>query len=311
MRIAGILAATALSLAALHGHARGDTARAWAAARAGLPADAKFVFGLDVAALQKTQLFATFYPKLREDPSAAQKLDAVKALCKLDPVAIIQGVVVGMSSDQQAGAAYVAIGGVDRAKLSSCLQLVFQAGQKDIKISIKQAGNVTEITRGSETAYLGWIGKDVIVVSLHAEDKPSLVKWMGGKGALAKADLGKTLAKVNTAAAMWGAGEGDKEIEPGITLHGGYGAVTYAKGNVSADVHAAMTNPDEATKMAASVNSQLGLLKHAPQLSPEVVAVLTAVTIAADKDQVRIQANLGEKDLLAALAFAAGNFGGP
>jgi len=311
MRIAGIVTAIALSLAVLHGSARGDTARAWAAARAGLPADAKFVFGLDVAALQKTQLFATYYPKLREDPSAAQKLDAVKDLCKLDPVAIVQGIVVGMSSDQQAGAAYVALTGVDRAKLSSCLQLVFQAGQKDVKISVKQAGNFTEITRGSETAYLGWIGRDVFVVSLHAEDKAALVKWMGGKGALAKTDLGKTLAKVNTAAALWGGGQADKEIEPGVTVHGGHGAVTYAKGNVSADIHAAMTNADEAVKMAASVNGQLGMLKHAPQLSPEVVAVLTAVTITADKDQVRIQASLGEKDLLGALAFAAGNLGGP
>jgi hypothetical protein len=39
--------------------------------------------------------------------------------------------------------------------------------------------------------------------------------------------------------------------------------------------------------------------------------VRTAVTIAADKDQVRIQASLAEKDLLGALAFAAGNLGGP
>ena len=87
MRTAGILAALALSIAALHGQARGDAARAWAAARAGLPADTKVVIGVDVATVQKTQLFATFYPKLHDQPDIASLLDAIKDGCKLDPLA--------------------------------------------------------------------------------------------------------------------------------------------------------------------------------------------------------------------------------
>lgn len=57
MRTAGILAALALStaaLSALHGQARADTARAWAAAKAGLPADTKIVVGVDIAADRKS-----------------------------------------------------------------------------------------------------------------------------------------------------------------------------------------------------------------------------------------------------------------
>src|SRR5690349_17886579 len=101
MRTAGILAALALSIAALHGQARADTSRAWAAAKAGLPADAQVVIGIDVATVQKTQLFATFYPKLRDQPEFAKVLDAIKDGCKIDPLAVIQGVVVALSGSQE------------------------------------------------------------------------------------------------------------------------------------------------------------------------------------------------------------------
>lgn len=306
MRTAGIIVAAALSLAALHGHARGDASRAWAAAKAGLPADTKFVFGVDVAAIQKTQLFATYYPKLRDKPEAAEIFDAVRETCKLDPVEIVRGVVVGMSSDHEDGAAYVALAGVDRAKLSSCLQLVTQARTKDAKVSLKQAGNITEISQGTGTAFVGWVGKDVIVIALHAQDRPALVKWMGGRGALARSALGKSLAKVNTSAAMWGAGEGDKDLEPGITLKGGYGTVTYAKGNVSADVHTTMGSAAEANKMASSANKQIDEAKQSGVVPPEIAAVLNAVTISVDKDQVRVMGSMVEKDLLGALALALG-----
>lgn len=311
MRTAGILAATALSFVALQGHARADAGKAWAAAKAGLPADAKFVFGLDIAALAKTQLFATYYPKLKDKPDAAKMLDAVKDSCKLDPVAIVQGVVVAMSADQQDGAAYVALSGVDKTKLSSCIQQVTQAQEKDAKVTVKQDGNITEIAKGSETAFLGWVGKDVIVVSLHAQDKSTLVKWMGGKGALAKSDLGKTAAKVNTSAAIWGAGTADKELEPGITVKGGYGSILYTKGNVSADVHAMMGSPADATKLATTMNKQLDEARQSGQLPPDLAALIKAITVLADKDQLRVTATMGEKDLLGALSVVLGGLGGP
>jgi hypothetical protein len=312
MRTAGIFAATALSFAAVaaaSGRAHADASRAWAAAKAGLPADAKFVFGLDVTALQKTQLFATYYPKLRDTPDSAKILGQVKDACKLDPVAIIQGVVVAMSSDQHDGAAYVSFAGVDKAKLSSCIQLITQADHQDVKVTVKQDGNITEVSKGADTAFFGWIGKDVVVVSLHAQDKAALVKWMGGKGALAKSDLGKVVAKVNTSAAIWGATTADKELDAGITVKGGYGTVTYAKGNVAADIHATMASPGDATKMATMTGSQLDAAKQSGQLPPDLNAVLGAITVSADGDQVRIKASVGEKELLGALSVVLGTLG--
>jgi hypothetical protein len=320
MHAAGILAALALSTAALHGQARADATRAWAAAKAGLPSDAKVVIGVDVAAVQKTQLFATFYPKLHDQPDVAKVLDAIKDGCKIDPLAVIQGIVFASSGERDDGAMYLAVSGIDRTRLASCLQTTAQAaaphaeaadkpGDKPAKVTIKQAGNVTEVSRGGETGYFGWVGKDVLVVTFHATDKPSLVKWMGGKGALARSDLGKTLAKVNTAAAMWGAATGTKELQPGMTARGGYGAVSYAKGQLSADIHAVLESAAQAGSASMTANQQLTLIKATGQVPAEIAPVVQAITISADNDEVRIKASVAEKDVLGAVAFAIDNFG--
>jgi hypothetical protein len=321
MRTAGILAAIALSTTALHGQARADAARAWAAAKAGLPADTKVVIGVDVAAVQKTQLFATFYPKLHDQPDVAKVLDAMKDGCKIDPLAVIQGIVFASSGERDDGAMYLAVSGVDRTRLASCLQTTAQAAaphaeagdkpaDKPAKVTIKQAGNITEVSRGSESGYFGWVGKDVLVVTFHATDKPSLVKWMGGKGAFTRSEIGKTLARVNTAAAVWGAGSGTKELQPGMTARGGYGAITYAKGQLSADIHAVMENAGQAGSASMTANQQLTVIKATGQVPVEIAPVVQAITISADNDEVRIKASVAEKDLLGAITFAIDNFGG-
>lgn len=306
MRIAAILAAATLSAVSLS--ARADTARAWSAARAGLPADAKLVIGLDLAAVQKTQLFIQLLPALLEKADAAKVIDEMKTQCKLDPLAVVQGFVLAMTADQQEGAAYVALSGVDRARLSSCMQREFQAhADKDAKVTVKQDGNVTQVSDGKDSMFLGWVGKDVVVVPLNVQDRATLVKWMSGKGALAKTTVGKRLGKVNTSAAMWGAGDGAKEFEPGIVVTGGYGALTFAKGNVDANLHATLENAGQATAMASSAQKQLDEFRQTPILPPTIAAILKAITIAAASDEVTLKANVVEKDLAAALSMALGS----
>jgi hypothetical protein len=312
MRIARILAAIAVSsvaIVALGGSARAD-GKAWTAAKAGLPADTKLVVGIDVATVQKTQLFATYYPKLHDKPEAAKVLDAIKDGCKLDPVSVVQSLVVAAADDDQDGAIYVAVTGIDKAKLSSCLQATAKTDDKGAKVAIKHTGNITEVTKGDETVYFGWVGKDVLVVPFRAKDKPALTRWMGGKGALAKSDVGKALAKINTSATVWGAGSGTKEIQPGVNAKGGYGTVNYAKGTLNADIHAVMETAEQASNMATTASQQLDQAKSGP-LPPEFVAMLKAITVTSDKDEVRIKANVAEKDVLGAVAFALSTLGGP
>jgi hypothetical protein len=305
MRIAGFLAAATLSLVSLP--ARADTARAWTAARAGLPADARLVVGLDLAGFQKTQLFTQVWPALLDKADAAKVVEEMKTQCKIDPLVVVQGFVVATTADQQDGAAYIALSGVDKARLSSCLQRGFQShADKGVKVTIKQDGNVTQVTDGKDSIFLGWVGKDVVVVPLHTQDRATLVKWMGGKGALAKTAVGKALTKVNTSAVMWGAGDGAREFEPGIVITGGYGALTFAKGNVDANVRARLENPAQASAMATSVQNQLDEVRQTPLLPSTIAAMLKAITIAAADDEVTFKANVVEKDLAAALTMALG-----
>jgi len=304
MRIVGIFAAVVLSFAPLHAHA--DTAKAWTAAKAGLPAEAKIVIGVDFAALQKTQLFTALYAKLVEKAEVTKVLDTMKSTCKIDPLAAVQGVVIAQSADQQDGAIYLALAGVDRTKLSSCLQTAIQGmDDKTAKVSLKQDGNITQvITEGKDPQFFGWVGKDVVVVSPHAKDKAAILKWMTGKGALAKTDVGKFLSKVNTSAAVWGAAEATKELEPGITAKGGYGVVAFVKGNADADVHAVMGDATQAASMATAAKKQIDDAKG--QLPPPLDALVKAVTIAAAKDEVILKGSFLEKDLLGAVALALG-----
>jgi hypothetical protein len=324
MRTAGILAALALSTAAVPGRARADTARAWAAAKAGLPADTKVVVGVDVTTVQKTQLFATFYPKLHDQPELAKVLDAVKAGCKVDPLAVIQGVVVALTADRDDGVLYVGLSGIDRTKLASCLSSTTQAaapaaeaGARPAKVTVKQTGNITEVSRSgkdgrdAETGYFGWVGSNVLVVALHATDKASLTRWMGGKGALAASDVGKSLARVNTQAAVWGAAADTKELQPGMTAKGGYGAVTYAKGQLGMDLHARLETAAQAGSASMTANQQLTLAKASGQIPVELAPVIQAITISADNDEVRIKASVAEQDVVSAITFAINNLGSP
>ena len=180
--------------------------------------------------------------------------------------------------------------------------------EKGQKVTVKQTGDIMEINDGKTTSYLGWIGKDVIVVPLKVEDKAQLQKWMGGKGALAKSDVGKQIAKVNTGAALWGAGIATKELQPGTTIKGGYGTVQTKSGNLDVDAHAIMATADQATSFAAMANKQVTQMKSGGMVA--IANVAKGVTITSAKEEVVVKANVVEKDLLALLAFAMGGAGG-
>lgn len=307
MRTAGFLVASLLSLASLTASA--DT-KAWTAAKAGLPADARIVIGLDVGALQKTQLFTTYYPKLLAKNGTGDTFEKLKTECKIDPLTAVTGFVVATTADQGEGAAYVSLSGLDPAKVGACFQSPGMA-EKGQKVTVKQTGDIMEINDGKTTSYVGWIGKDVIVVPLKVEDKTQLQKWMSGKGALAKSDIGKQIAKVNTGAALWGAGIASKELKPGTTIKGGYGTVQTKSGNLDVDVHAVMGSADQATSFAADANKQIGQMKQSGGLPPAVANLAKGVTISSAKEEVVVKANVVEKDLLAVLALAMGGMGGP
>ncbi len=308
MRTAGVLAAVAVSFVSLH--ARADNAKAWSAAKAGLPADAKIVIAIDLAGLQKTQVFPTLWPMLLDKAGATKAFEMMKDLCKIDPLVNVQGVIYAVTADQKEGAGYVALSGIDKVKLSSCLQQSIQSLDKSTKVSVKHDGNITEVSDGKSSLFLGWVSKDVVVVPHGEQTQAALVKWMSGKGAFAKTALGKAIAKVNTSAALWGVGEGSNEVEPGLVVKGVYGALSFAKGNLDTNVHATMESAAQATTMAGVMNKKLDEVRKGPLLPATIGTVLKAVTIATANDEVVLKANVPEKDVLSALTMVLAGGGG-
>jgi hypothetical protein len=134
---------------------------------------------------------------------------------------------------------------------------------------------------------------------------------MAGKGALAASDIGKSLARVNTQAAVWGAAADPKEIQPGMTAKGGYVAVTYAKGQLAMDLHAKLETAAQAGSASMMANQQLTLAKASGQIPVELAPVIQAITISAESDEVRIKASVAEKDVLGTITFAINNLGSP
>lgn len=299
MRTVGIFVAMAVSVAALSPRVAGaDTARAWTAARAALPADATLVIGVDLAAIQKSELFAAVFPKLRARPGVGEMFDLLKDHCKLDPLAVVQSAVVAMADNHTDGAVYLAVTGVDRAGLAKCIEAVNQGN--GAKVTVQQDGNLTQLTKDNAVSYAGWVGKDVIVMSLHPEDKPALVKWMGGKGAFARSGLSATLTKVNKAAALWSAGDVVKELEPGATAKTFYGAFTFAGGNLGADLHVVMQDAAQAAQVKKTTTDNIAAFKlksHTP-----LGGMMDKISVATSGNEVVVKATLVEKLLVGAIA---------
>lgn len=281
--------------------AHADAAKAWAAAKAGLPSDTRAVISVDVAGVHKEAAFAKVFDKLRTNPEFATTLDALKTGCKIDAFNAIQGLVVAFGADPSEGVIYLAISGIDRPGLATCIQHVDK--DKATKVSIKQDGNLTQLTEGDDTSFFAWIGKDVVAISFNPKDKSSLLKWIGGKGGLASAPVNKTVAKVNKAAAAWGAGELDKELQPGMTARSAYGAITLPQGNVSFDVHAVMASADQASSTVTAVQGQIAAARTGlAQQQPKAGALLDKLTVAASGPEVVIKASVPGQDLLELLA---------
>jgi hypothetical protein len=273
-----------------------ETSRAWAAAKDNLPADTAIVMNVNIAALAKSQIVSQMLPMmLGADEDAKKTLDIFKSECKLDPFTAMQSVLVGTDAAQQHGVAYIALAGIDRPKLTACMSSIAKVMAKK-PVTIKSDGNISEIALDKGTVYVGWIGNDVLVVPLKDNDKASLASWMGGKGSFARSTAAGPVAKLNTSAAIWGATTVTKQL-PDATMKVGYGSISYANGNLSADVHAQLDNPKQAAAMATQVNGQIAQFKGDKSIPQGITDAIKTVKVTSVADEVAVKASIAEKDL--------------
>jgi hypothetical protein len=83
-----------------------------------LPADTTVVFGLDLARLRKSALWAKYKPALEK--AYGSQLAAVKSKCGFDPFETITTITVGLKADLNEDAVFV-VRGLDRDKTTACV----------------------------------------------------------------------------------------------------------------------------------------------------------------------------------------------
>jgi len=310
MRSSLLSLAVASALVPVAAHA--DT-KAWTAAKANLPADATIVIGMNFAPIAKSQLFTELFPKLVASSADFKDfLDTAKSACNVDPVSAINSAVIASDSTKSQGVVYLALNGLDQAKLASCADKVAKAkGHADEKLTFKKDGNIVELTssKQNKTVYYGWVGSDVIVITKDA-DKAGLQRWMQGKG-FANGALAKAAAKVDTNAAGWGVTTEGKQLQPNLNMKGGFGTFDLKGGVVSVKGHMTTGSPTEATNAATEGNKQLTQMKSSGQLPAMFNSLMKDLKITSEGADLVMSASAPEKDVLGMvqMAMAMGAFG--
>jgi hypothetical protein len=287
--------------------AHADAAKAWAAARDNLPTSTSVLIGVNLTTITNSSLFTTMFPLLlAQQHDVKQALDVIKSACHIDPLTAIHGVVVGTDADQKHGAIYIAVSGIDQAKLTSCVELAAKSGAKDAKLTVTKDGAITELAVDKDKLYLGWIGSDVVVIPLDIKDKAQLQSWMGNKGGFARSEVAKATKKVNTAAAAWGVSAVGRDLD-GMKMKLGYGALTVGNGDLGLDLHVAVATAKDAGTAVDKAHKDLAGIAIAGQMSPDLLAILKKIKVSAKGEEVVIKLTVAEAQVMTVFGALLGN----
>lgn len=294
--------AVAAAVCLLPLRADADASKAWAAAKANLPADTHVLLGMDVAAVTSSSVFRTVFPLLLSQQSEMKDtFSLLETTCKIDPMKAIDGFVVGTAKDSDHGAVFVALKGVTEAKVVACLEAIARGKDiPDAKVKVTRDKGITQLAFGDgDKVYLKWFGKDVLAIPLDIDNKAQLQKWAGSRKGLAKALVGKTAAKVNTRAAAWMVAGIDEDID-GVKTSLGYGSFDVRKGALAADLRIVTASAEDARSVADKAQQQLAMVANLGG-DPAISSMVRALTVRADGPELVIKASLPEADLLPVL----------
>lgn len=298
------LLAVAAVLALLPVSAFAGPSKAWNAAK-GVHPEAPIIAGVDVASAKSSETFKMFYPRLiQKKPEVQDVLDKLKATCKFDPfTAIHSAVAVVDDANDNTGAFYIALTGWNAAKLGACAKKVAKGEQKDLTVGPVKKG-IQELTMKGESKkmYLGWIGKDVLVVATDPSDRALVEKAIKSKGG---GTTGTMAAKIDTSATIWMAVVKEQQIQAGITMKGLYGTVKVASGNIAGDLHVVTGDDKQAKTLVDAFNKEIPNVQKS--LPPAAQALVKSMKMSSAGAEVNATASSPEKDLLGLLSLVLGN----
>jgi len=281
-----------------------EPSKAWTVAKDNLPANTAIAVSIDMTTLAKTKLAAQLVPLLlATKPGFKEGAEVFQSECKLAPIDAIDSIAIGMDAQQQEGVAFIALKRLNRDKLTTCMQAVMKS-MIGVAPKVKVDGNVTEVGFDKGILNLGWIGNDVVVVSLKVDDKAKLRAWIGNKGGFAKSDAAKYLPKVNTAATAWALSTASKQLDAQTTIKVGWASTVYAAGKFAVEFHGMMDGADQATAMAAKLTEQLA--KVPTGLAGQSLSdAIKGTKISASGADLTVKTSVAETDLSTVLMMLA------
>jgi hypothetical protein len=279
-----------------------DVSKAWAAAKDNLPANARAIGAIDVAAAVKTSTYAAIFAAIsREEKDFAKAYEGIKQTCKMDPAQVIEGLIIAGDPDSERGILLVQHS-IDRKKLGTCIQDVLRMIVGEPKATAKDDGAYITVAAGNDAVHFRWVNANVLAISFKPEKKAEYDTWLGGKGALAKSKLGEQVGKLDTKAIAWGAAAFDKPLDdndlPVLTASG---IVTHANKAFTLKLRGTMKDAKGAANVLAEMTKEIDRDLKKPRTPEPMKKLMRAIKIAATGADVTLDANMSETDLKAAI----------
>jgi hypothetical protein len=236
-----------------------------------LPQEAAFVGGVNVAALRKTKLWASLLEARDKDPKGNKDYQAFTAQTGWDPLASLSGIDFAVPGDvdtsKEFGAVVTSATPIDEKKVVAYLE----AKAKEEKQPVERAQHQNRTLYGmkdkdkksevwftfldDKTIGVGgptWVKKIVDLSAGKAAGIPSNAGMMG------------LVQRSNRGAALWTAGQlppGKGATPLGVTLKSVTASLDFPANGIKVDATTTTASPEEAKKLVAVTNEQVGQLK--------------------------------------------------
>jgi hypothetical protein len=277
--------------------ATAGSSKAWNAAKKVHP-DAPIIAGIDVKSAKDSEMFKKFFPILLEKKKDAKDvLDRLQKECAFDPFTAVNSVVAVIDDNAggNKGAFYIALNAGWNAKtVGECAQKIAKTEKKELKVgAVKKNLQEMEMVGKSERIYLGWLGKDVLVIATEPTDKTFAEAMITGKG---KGEAAKLAKKLDTGATVWMAVIKEQSIQKGIDMKALYGTVKLAKANLAADARIVTGGKDQAESLVTAFNTEIP--KMAGSLPAAAQLMVKNMKMKAAGAEVQASTNAPEKDVM-------------
>jgi hypothetical protein len=236
-----------------------------------LPQEAAFVGGLNLDGLRKTKLWASLLEARNSDPKGNKEYEAFTTQTGWDPLASLSGIHFAIPGDvdtsKEFGAVVTSATPVDEKKVVAYMEAKAKEEKQAVERTQHQ-GRTLYGMKDKEKKSEVWLtfldGKTIGVGGPNWLKK--IVDLSAGKGAGLAGNAGMMglVQRSNRGAALWAAGEipaGKGATPLGVTLKNVTASLDFPANGIKLDATTTTASADEAKKLVAAADQQIGQLK--------------------------------------------------